>query len=202
MARPKARPKGKTAKLSLARLELVGDKAVKPHPKNPRKHPLPDSPEWDALKRSLLNVYFDPLVVNKRNNMLVSGHLRRKVLMAEGYSLADMTVVDVTEKQHVAMMIAANRMQGEDDVDALAGLLEGMDADELALTGLDDDELTELLSAPAYLGDLLPDTGIAGEDTQAGRFILVWVDDEERDFWIDKLGVDGKKVVYEVGDVR
>jgi len=137
---------GKAAVIEIRRLNLRDE--AKPHPRNERirRHPKPGDPEWAALRRSMDNVYFDPLVWNQRNGMLISGHLRRKVLMEAGYAAADCSVVDVSEEQHLAMMVAANRMQGEDDLSELAMLLDGLDKADKAITGYTEDELETLLN--------------------------------------------------------
>lgn len=134
----------KTAKITVQRLKLED---LKPHPRNPRKHPDAKSSEWKALKASLEHDYFDPIVWNKRNGLLVSGHLRTKVLRDSGFSEADCVVVDYDEPTHLARMIAANKLQGEDDEEAIKKLLgELSEADiDMNLTGLDQNELSEIL---------------------------------------------------------
>lgn len=125
----------KAAELTIERLSL-GE--LLPHPKNPRKHPEPGTSEWESLRKSLEHDYFDPLIWNRRNGMLVSGHLRKKVLAASGFTHADCVVVDYDEDVHVARMLAANRLTGEDDMEAMAKLLDEFHADktfEFALTG-------------------------------------------------------------------
>ena len=99
----------KEATITVKRMPLAD---LKPHPRNPRIHPTPDTPEWDALRASILHTYFDPVVWNKRNGKLVSGHLRLKILVAEGYTHADASVVDFDEPTHLARMLAANKQQG------------------------------------------------------------------------------------------
>lgn len=133
----------KSATLTIRRLPLS---RLKPHPKNPRRHPEPGSPEWETLKKSLAHDYFDPIVWNKRNGMLVSGHLRTKVLAASGYGEADCVVVDYDEPTHVARMIAANRLIGENDEKALTEALLGLQAEgiDLDLTGFDSQTLSGL----------------------------------------------------------
>lgn len=117
---------------------------AKPHEKNPRQHPAKDSEEWNALKLSVQDEYFDPLVWNKRNGKLVSGHLRHTILLDLGYQTADMVVVDWDEKTHIARMIAANRHGGKDDLDALAKLL--TDLPIAAPTGISKSELDDILA--------------------------------------------------------
>jgi ParB-like chromosome segregation protein Spo0J len=141
---PTQKPKtGLQAKLTIQRVSIA---KLVPHPDNPRLHPVPDTPAWESLKRSLKNDYFDPLVWNKRNGMLVSGHLRRKILEQLGYDSADVVVVNYDEKTHVQRMIAANRSVGDDDKAALAALLSDMNND-FDLTAMTTDEVDSLLAS-------------------------------------------------------
>jgi len=134
----------RTAALKVRRVKLT---ELKPHPKNReiRQHPKPGSPEWEALKRSLDNVYFEPIVVNDRNGLMISGHLRLKVLQDMKYTQADVSVVDVDEQTHLAMMVAANRMQGDDNLFELASMLDEMNEDYRAITGYSGEELGRVL---------------------------------------------------------
>lgn len=68
---------------------------LKPHPRNPREHPKPGSPLWEVLKRSLDHDYFDPLVWSEANGFLVSGHLRLKFLAELGFTLVDVSAVNL-----------------------------------------------------------------------------------------------------------
>lgn len=123
---------------------------LRPHPRNPREHPEPGTEAWEKLKRSLVDAYFDPVVWNRRNGLLVSGHLRRKVLLELGYTHADAVVVDWDEPRHLARMIAANQAAGKDDRAGLRTILEELQLGgaDLALTGLPDAQLSKLLPPP------------------------------------------------------
>jgi DNA modification methylase len=120
---------------------------LRPHPRNPREHPEPGTEAWEKLKKSLVDAYFDPLVWNRRNGLLVSGHFRRKVLLALAYTHADAVVVDWDEPRHLAKMIAANQGAGKDDRDGLRTILEELQLGgaDLALTGLPDGQIAKLL---------------------------------------------------------
>jgi ParB-like chromosome segregation protein Spo0J len=83
------------------------------------------------------------LVWNKRNGCLVSGHLRTKVLEAEGVQTVSCVVVDYDEPTHVARMIAANRQIGEFDDVALAAVLS--ECEQLTLAGLTDEQFARLI---------------------------------------------------------
>ena len=134
----------KTASLTIERLALS---QLVPHPKNYRTHPQPGTSAWEALRKSIEHDYFDPMVWNKRNGMLVSGHLRRKVLEVAGFTEADCVVVDYDEPMHLARMIAANRGAGEDDDAALKALLDELDAGglDLELAGFADTSLEDVI---------------------------------------------------------
>jgi len=134
-------PVGRTAELRVERMALAD---MRPHPRNPRHHPDPGTPAWDSLRASLEHDYFDPLVVNVRPGpeefMLVSGHLRRKVLIAAGYTHADVAVVDYDSATHLARLLAANNLQGkniEEDMRAVLVDLAAVADFDLSLTGFD-----------------------------------------------------------------
>jgi DNA modification methylase len=141
------KPTPKSATLTVKRLPLS---KLKPHPRNPRSHPAPGSAEWLTLKKSLESDYFDPLVANRRGckngeHVLVSGHLRAKVLAESGYTEADCVIVDWDEQTHLARMIAANKLQGENDDKLLAEIFRELTAAEmdLDLTGFTAEELVD-----------------------------------------------------------
>jgi len=123
--------------------------SLKPHPQNPRIHPDPGSFEWESLRKSLENVYFDPLVWNKRNEMLVSGHLRKKVFQSMGIVKADCVIIDVDEKTHIALLMRANNQSGEFESSAVTKLLKQLqkvdyDTD---ITGFAERQLVQFLAA-------------------------------------------------------
>ncbi len=147
-------------------IERMAVSELKPHPRNPRLHPDPGTPGWDTLKRSLAHDYFDPVVFNKRNGRLVSGHFRVKVLTAEGYTHADAVIVDYAEETHLARMIAANRQAGEDDMPALKDLLEELDTGAMdmgGMAGFGEAEMEELMTQCHVGNDINMDPEESGE---------------------------------------
>ena len=141
--------KQSAAVLDVRRMRLAD---LKPDERNPRNHPDPGTPGWEALKRSLEHDYIDPMGVNsgkrcaKLKNVLWSGHLRLKVLAEMGVEFADVVVKDYTEREHLARLVAANRQAGEDVDVALANLLKSMDGESL-LTGMAEDDMAALLKS-------------------------------------------------------
>ncbi len=141
----------------IAAIEIVRLKVeeIRPHPRNPRSHPKPGSKEWLIVQRSLENAYFDPLVWNRKNHMLISGHLRWRVLQEMGFDEVDVSAVECDEETHYALMIHANRHQGEFDTEILTALLAeietaGLDA---ALAGFDHKAMMAMLEPPKIEDD-------------------------------------------------
>lgn len=142
MAQRKRASKGKATinKVAALKLKRMTLSSLKPHPRNDeiRNHPEEGSAEWKTLSRSLDHDYFDPLVYNQRNGYLVSGHLRLKVMLSDGFTHADVSVVDYDEHTHMARMLAANNNLGEADFEGMEIFFEelnmGKDFD-MALTG-------------------------------------------------------------------
>lgn len=132
---PKTPPKTRKEdnRIALLHTERLAIAKLVPHPRNPRKHPPPDSAEWATLKASLEHDYFDPVVWNKRNGMLVSGHLRAKVMKEMGVTEADVVVVDYDEPTHLARMSAANQQQGEDNNILLTQLLQDVEKEGISV---------------------------------------------------------------------
>lgn len=164
---------------------------LKPNPKNPRQISKAD---YDALVKSIKEFGdLSGIVFNVRTKQLVGGHQRteafkrmsgeKKIIITqrfdqpnhqgttalgyvdydnEQYSYRE---VDWDEGREAAANIAANRIQGQFDLDLLAQVnyeisqLEGGD-DLLKLTGQSEDEINKLLSTVTDVG--LP----AGEDEQ------------------------------------
>jgi hypothetical protein len=125
-------------KIASLKVETLPLSSLKPHPRNPRKHPEKDSPEWKVLETSLKHDYFDPIVWNMRNGQLVSGHLRTKVLSSMGFESADVVVVDYDEPTHIARLMAANKAIGENDLpkmQELFGELKTVDGFDMAVAG-------------------------------------------------------------------
>lgn len=146
----------KTAFLDVKRMALAD---LEDHPRNEevRKHPEPGTPRWETLKASLRHDYFDPMVWNVRNGQLVSGHLRKKVMLQEGlYTHAMVVVVDYDEPTHLARLLAANRGMGTTDLQGQATFLAelksiGEDFD-IGLSGFSLEETDCLLDDPTTFG--------------------------------------------------
>jgi DNA modification methylase len=114
---------------------------------NMRKDLKAGDPEFEKIKNSVFEFgYVEPIIVNK-DYTIVGGHQRCKVLKALGYEEVDCVIIDVDKTKEKALNIALNKISGEWDFDALAGLLEELKTDDynIELTGFDFSEAEKLM---------------------------------------------------------
>ena len=90
---------------------------------NPRKDLQPGDEEYEKIKRSIQEYgYVDPIIIN-RDNTIIGGHQRVKVLLQEGFTEIEVVVVDLTKDQEKGLNLALNKITGSWDDEALAHLL-------------------------------------------------------------------------------
>ncbi|MDR3565561.1 MAG: site-specific DNA-methyltransferase [Negativicutes bacterium] len=151
---------------------------LKPAKYNPRKDLKPGDKEFEQLKKSIVAFgYVDPIIVNSRNNVVIGGHQRLKVLAELGNTKVDVSVVDLDEKNEKALNVALNKISGEWDMPILQDILFELNTD-----GFDMD------SIGFSLDDLAKFTFSEGEAS-------------EDDFDVDKAVVDSKEPVSKPGDL-
>ncbi len=124
---------------------------LKPSLYNPRKDLTPDDPEYQKLKKSILEFdYIDPIIWNKRSNRVIGGHQRLKILKEIGRDEIEVSVVDLPDDKEKALNIALNKISGEWDYPKLKDLLIELDtgAWDMELTGFDIEELEQLMTNP------------------------------------------------------
>ena len=89
---------------------------------NPRVELMPGDDEYEKLKRNIDRFgVVVPVIWNKRTNRVVSGHQRLTVLMNEGVTETDVSVVDLDETAEKQLNIAMNKVTGEWDEVKLKG---------------------------------------------------------------------------------
>lgn len=113
---------------------------------NPRI--FPEEEMQKLIKNIETNGYLELIVVNKRNNHIVSGSHRYKALQFLGYKEIDCIVIDIDEDREKALNIAMNRIGGFFDEDKLETIIKQLNETnfDLELTGLADFELDVMLS--------------------------------------------------------
>lgn len=135
-------------------IKVIPVDQINPAPYNPRKDLKPGDPEYEKLKRSIEEFGFvEPLVWNRRTGNLVGGHQRLKVLLEQGVTEVECSVVDLDETKEKALNIALNKIEGDWDMPKLKDLLEELDTGEfdIELTGFDIDEIEKLMTS--FLAD-------------------------------------------------
>jgi len=121
---------------------------INPAPYNPRIDLKPGDPEYEKLKRSIINFgYVEPLVWNERTSNLVGGHQRLKILIEEGFGEVEVSVVDLSLEEEKVLNIALNKIKGNWDEDKLAKVLEDIKANvdiDVTLSGFDIPEIDQV----------------------------------------------------------
>lgn len=116
---------------------------------NPRRDLKPGDAEYEKLKRSINTFgYIDPIIWNVRTGNLVGGHQRYKILIEQGLSEVEASVVDFDLEKEKALNLALNKICGNWDFEKLGELLDelGKSPDfDITLTGFDIPEISEIL---------------------------------------------------------
>lgn len=120
---------------------------------NPRKKLKPGDKEYEKLKKSIENFgYVELIVVNvANNNTVVSGHQRLSVLKDLGVEEVECVVVSLNDEQEKQLNLAMNKVNGAWDENALAALLQDMQAHNynMELTGFEPPEMEQLFNKVA-----------------------------------------------------
>ena len=122
---------------------------INPAKYNPRIKLKPGDPDYEKLSKSIKSFgYVDPIIWNEQTGNLVGGHQRLSVLLEQGYTAIEVSVVDLPLEQEKALNLALNRIQGDWDEDKLAVLIEDLQKIpdfDLSLSGFDSPEISQLL---------------------------------------------------------
>jgi len=122
---------------------------INPAPYNPRKDLQPGDKEYEALKKSIEEFgYIESIVWNERTGHLVGGHQRFKILVAEGETEIDVSVVNLDLDKEKALNIALNKISGDWDDEKLYNLLNELNEQDLdiSLTGFDPEEALDFIN--------------------------------------------------------
>jgi ParB-like chromosome segregation protein Spo0J len=134
-----------------------------PDENNPRKELRPGDDEYEALRRSIEEFgYVSPVIVNKRNNLIVGGHQRIKVLKELGFDEIDVVYVDMDEANQMLLNISLNKLGGSFDMEKLSEVIKDIQEDgyDATLTGFSMDDIDGLIGAfdPLAADDDLDET--------------------------------------------
>lgn len=138
-------------KKKTAELRVLPISQLKPAAYNPRKKLKPGDPEYEKIKKSILEFGFaDPMVVNQ-DMTVIGGHQRMTVAKELGYTEVPCAVVNVDKTREKALNIALNKITGSWDEQMLADLLKDIEASGLdaMVTGFDPPEMEQLFNKVA-----------------------------------------------------
>jgi len=130
-------------------IQKISISKLKPAKYNPRVDLQPGTPMYEKIKRSIQEFgYVEPIIVNQRNNTIVGGHQRLKILKELGEKEIDCVIVDLDEKREKALNVALNKATGTWEIPALKDLLESIDdgSFDVTLTGFDLEEIELLMT--------------------------------------------------------
>ncbi|MCT1482265.1 ParB N-terminal domain-containing protein [Staphylococcus hominis] len=120
---------------------------ITPADYNPRIDLNENDDEYKKIKNSIEEFgYVDPIIWNKRTGNIVGGHQRYTVLKDLGHEKVDVSVVDMSEQDEMALNIALNKVEGDWDKDKLKEVIADLEQDKLMFTGFDDDEIDSLMN--------------------------------------------------------
>jgi ParB-like chromosome segregation protein Spo0J len=126
-------------------LKQVNISDLKPHPKNPRKHP--DS-ALGKLKKSIKEFGFTNPVLVSEDGFILAGHARLKAAEKAGLTQVPVIELPLSGAKADAYMIADNKLQDltEWDIPTLDDLLQELSIGDidLELTGFSMDEIERL----------------------------------------------------------
>lgn len=131
------------------KIQKVKISDINPAPYNPRLDLKPSDIEYQKLKKSIDEFdLVEPLILNERNNVLIGGHQRLKILRERGDKAVDVSLVDLDEAKEKALNVALNRVQGDWDYKKLNIIfdeLKDIDDFDIELTGFDDYEIDKVV---------------------------------------------------------
>lgn len=163
--------------MNVTKTAIVKLADIIPSKYNPRVKLTPKDQEYKALDSSVQeNGLVLPLIVNLRDNGLISGHQRLSVLLASGETETNAVVVDMNEAQAKALMTALNKLDGEWDYGRVAEILQELIDEQQSLisTGFTSKDIQELLGEiEAELDDTDPESVSKKENTSDGIKVLV-----------------------------
>jgi len=121
---------------------------------NPRKNLQKNDPEYEALKKSIVELgMIDPIVWNECTGTVVGGHQRLTVLADLGYTTAPCFVVNLSPAQEKQANVRLNSIKGAWDYDKLAAVLADFSPEEVAAANLDPKDLQALYAREQDLAE-------------------------------------------------
>jgi hypothetical protein len=178
-------------------IEYVSIDRIKLSPYNPRKF---NSKKFQEIKESV--DYFglvEPLVVNKKNNIIVSGNQRFKVAVNNGYTEVPVIFLEFSDDEEKALNIIMNKLGMEFDelkVQDLMFELKNLDIVKKTLSDLIEKSL--LYANP--VDPIYPEIEFVREVNESYNYIVV-IFDKSIDF-VNVQSMFDLKPVYDVNSSK
>lgn len=167
---------------------------------NPRVALTPDMPEFERLKNSIETFgNVEPIVWNERTGHIVGGHQRYSVLKHLGHTSAEVSVVDLDEKEEKLLNVALNKIKGQWDYSRLEEIFQEYELEEAKVTGFTGQEIALILAKNDDLEDpsIWQDGDEDEEDDDDPDFLgASWVvtlsfsSRRDAQAWMDEKGLD------------
>ncbi len=120
---------------------------LKAAPYNPRVSLEPGMPEWEKLKKSIVQFgNVEPIVWNKRTGNVVGGHQRLAVLKSMGYESVPCSVIDLDDADEKLLNVALNKIKGQWDYAKLESILRDFDYEVATASGFSAEEIAVILA--------------------------------------------------------
>jgi hypothetical protein len=176
--------------------EEISPSLLKFAPYNPRE--ITDH-DFEALKKSIKEFGFvEPVVVNKKDNQIIGGHMRVRAAMELGFKTVPVAWVDLDEKRAKILNLSLNRISGRWDIPKLEEMIYELaktpDID-LTLSGFEDWELK--LYNPGEESSLDELENIQGTDPNGTWSILVTFSSKAK-YEECSMFLSGGKIVKEI----
>jgi ParB-like chromosome segregation protein Spo0J len=115
---------------------------------NPRRPLKPGNPAYEKLRKSIEEFgYVEPIIWNEQTGNIVGGHQRFSILVADGMTEIECSVVNMDPIKEKELNLALNRISGQWDNDSLSDLLQEIqNFGDTKLTGFDDNEVRKLVA--------------------------------------------------------
>lgn len=114
---------------------------------NPRKELQEEDKEYQDLKSSMAEFgYVEAIVWNESTGNVVGGHQRLRILLAQGATEVEVSVVNLDPEKEKALNVALNKISGSWDYDKLSELMQDLVEHDLAsFTGFSEKEIDDML---------------------------------------------------------
>ncbi len=144
--------------------------AIKPYPKNAKKHP---NKQVEQIAASIKEFGFNQPIVVDSNNVVIVGHGRLEAAILLGLKEVPTITVDLTEDQAKAYRLADNKLNESDwDMNLVIEELKGLSEPMFELTGFDKDLILESDEKDDIVPENSPPVAKTGDLWALGRHRL------------------------------